>query len=160
MKISALTLSKITIFAALYATLTLTLHPISYQAIQLRLSDALIPLSIVYGSEVSIGVFIGCIVANLLAPYGPNILDITIGSLANLIASYIALRFRRRPTIGCILAAVIIGFMVGSYLWTITNVSPYFTISSVTISSLITVGVIGRILVGAITKVLEERVLR
>ncbi|RLF14632.1 MAG: hypothetical protein DRJ66_05700 [Thermoprotei archaeon] len=159
-KLEAMVIAKISTFAALYAVLTLALHPISYLVIQLRLSDALIPLSIVYGPEVAIGVCLGCVVANLFAPYGPNILDITLGSLANLIASYTAFRLRRRATLGCIVAAVIVGLIVGGYLWIITNVPPYVTITSVTISSLIAIGAIGRILVGIITKVLEEHGLR
>lgn len=71
---------------ALYAALTLAIPFMSFLPNQLRLSEALTILP--YFSSYSIwGLFVGCLVANLLSPYGP--LDIIVGSLATLIAAVI-----------------------------------------------------------------------
>ncbi|MBP1743345.1 MAG: putative rane protein [Firmicutes bacterium] len=67
-----------------YAALTIMLAPISYGQIQVRISEALTLLP--YFSKFSIpGLFIGCIIANLVGGYG--LPDIVFGSLATLTAA-------------------------------------------------------------------------
>ena len=53
--------------AALYAALTLLLAPISYGAIQCRISEAMTLLPILLPQAIP-GLVIGCLVANLLSP--------------------------------------------------------------------------------------------
>ena len=69
------------ITGALYAALTMLLAPVSYGALQFRLSEALcvLPFFLPY---TSVGLFLGCAIANTLSAAG--ILDIVFGSLATL----------------------------------------------------------------------------
>lgn len=74
--------------AALYAGLTMALAPISYGLLQFRISEVLCVLPFFF-PEASAGLFIGCIISNLLSAYG--ILDIVFGSLATLLASLLTM---------------------------------------------------------------------
>lgn len=69
---------------ALYAALTMLLAPLSYGAVQLRLSEALcvVPFFLPY---TAFGLFLGCALSNLLSAAG--ILDVVFGSLATLCAA-------------------------------------------------------------------------
>lgn len=69
------------VVAALYAALTLCTPAITYGPVQFRLSEALAVLPFAYPAAVP-GLFIGCLVANLLSPYG--LVDILCGSAATL----------------------------------------------------------------------------
>lgn len=80
------------ITGALYAALTMFLAPISYGAIQFRLSEALCILPF-FCPATAVGLTIGCMFANLLSAAG--ILDIVFGSLATLLASLCAAWFGR-----------------------------------------------------------------
>ena len=71
------------IAAAAYAVLTVLLAPISYGAVQFRVSEALTVLPFLIPSTVW-GVTIGCVLANL---YTGSVLDIVFGSLATLLAA-------------------------------------------------------------------------
>ena len=80
---STKSLTRAGMIAALYAALTLIFQPISYGPIQLRVSEALTLLPFLYPGSVW-GLFIGCIVTNIISPYG--VLDMIFGSLATLLA--------------------------------------------------------------------------
>lgn len=105
--------------AAVYAVLTLSLAFISYGEIQFRVAEALTILP--FFSLTSVwGLFIGCIVANILSPIGP--LDMIVGSAATLIAAimtyYIGksnLKYKKfiAPLPAVIVNAVIIGLLIG-----------------------------------------------
>lgn len=97
------------ITGAVYAALTMFLAPISYGAVQFRISEALCILPF-FCPATAVGLTIGCMVANLLSAAG--ILDIVFGSMATLLASicvaWIGKSYRttgKIPTIGeCILS--------------------------------------------------------
>ena len=71
------------IIGALYVILTLSFYPISYGAIQVRISELMTILPLFCGEAV-IGLTVGCLISNLL---GNGILDIVFGTLATLIAA-------------------------------------------------------------------------
>jgi len=71
------------VVAALYATLTMALSFIGYGPIQFRVAEALCVLPFFFPFSVW-GIFIGCILANLISPYP---LDIVVGSVASLLAA-------------------------------------------------------------------------
>lgn len=58
------------IFASLYAAITLVFQPISFLTIQVRVSGALIFLLPVFPIPVLVGVSIGVLLANLVSPLG------------------------------------------------------------------------------------------
>lgn len=72
------------LIAALYATLTYFIQPLSFGAQQLRISEALTILPVFTPAAVP-GLTIGCLIANLSSPYG--IIDIALGTLATLLAA-------------------------------------------------------------------------
>jgi len=69
--------------AAVYAALTIALSFIGYGPIQFRVAEALCILPFFFPFSVW-GLFVGCILANLISPYP---LDIVVGSLATLLAA-------------------------------------------------------------------------
>ncbi|MGJ0908565.1 QueT transporter family protein [Clostridium botulinum] len=115
-KISKLVFSAV--IAAIYTVLTLLLAPISYGQIQVRASESLTLLPFL--SSYSIwGVFLGCIISNLIG--GNGIIDIVFGSLATLIAAILTyyigksnLKFKKylAPLPPIIINAVVIGFIL------------------------------------------------
>lgn len=77
---------KTAVLAAVYATLTLALAPISYGAIQFRISEIMVLLPFL-GKEYILGLTLGCFLANVIGPYG--VPDIILGTLATLISTYL-----------------------------------------------------------------------
>lgn len=141
----SLNISLMAVFASLYAILVIALAPISFSAIQIRVADALIPLSISYGYPVILGVTFGNIIANLYGGYGT--IDVIGGSIANFFASYFAYKLRKHKVIACLAASLIIGLIVGSYLGILLNLPIIFTVTSITLSSLVSISGIGYSLV-------------
>jgi len=80
--------------AALYAVMSYfgNVFGLTYGPIQLRFSEALCVLPFLFPATAP-GLFVGCLAANLLSPYGP--LDIVVGSLATLIAAVWTSRVKR-----------------------------------------------------------------
>lgn len=74
------------VIAALYAVLAYfaSVFGIAYGPIQCRFSESLCVLPFLFPAATP-GLFVGCLVANLLSPYGA--LDIIFGSLATLLAA-------------------------------------------------------------------------
>ena len=83
MKISARKIAFCGVIAALYAGLTIAIMPLSYGAVQLRISEVLCILPFFFPFSVW-GLFIGCIAANILSPYP---LGVIVGPVASLIAA-------------------------------------------------------------------------
>ena len=80
--------------AALYVVLTLVFAPISFGAMQIRVSEILTILPLFTPAAIP-GLFVGCLLANLLG--GAVVLDVIFGSLATLIGAALGyvLRFNR-----------------------------------------------------------------
>ncbi len=72
--------------AALYAVLGYfgNIFGLTYGPVQFRFAEALTVLPFLFPWATP-GLFVGCVIVNLLSPYGP--LDIVVGSLATLIAA-------------------------------------------------------------------------
>ncbi len=77
---------------AAYAALTLALAPISYGAVQCRVSEVLCILPY-FLPMTAWGLYVGCFLANLITG---NIFDILFGSLATLLAGLLTARFGRQ----------------------------------------------------------------
>ena len=114
-KLSARSLAMSGLIAALYAALSLvsTAVGLGFDAVQLRLSEALCLLPFLFPEAVP-GLAIGCLITNILSPYGAA--DLIFGTLATLLAAVLTRRIRKRalaplPTILC--NAVIVGALLG-----------------------------------------------
>jgi len=102
------------IIAAIYAVLTIALAPISYGVMQVRVSEALTILP--YFTPAAIpGLFIGCLVSNMLGPYG--LLDMVCGSAASLVSAWLSYRLRVRPALVPLPPVIINGIIVGGMLY-------------------------------------------
>ena len=106
--------------AALYASYVFYFAVTSFGPLQVRVVDAFLPLSILFGPPAIVGVTIGCFIGNLLgSPIG--IVDVAGGPVANLVAASLAWMITRRRFPGSWALAVgveiaVVTVVVGSYL--------------------------------------------
>jgi uncharacterized membrane protein len=139
-------ISIVAVFAALYAVAVIFLAPISFDVYQVRIADALLPLSMIFGIPSALGFGLGCIVSNVYG--GLGIIDIIGGTAANIIACslawYIANRrgFIRR-FLGSVVQTIMITAIVGGYLSFIFNVPIEIGFLGVFIGSAIAINMIG-----------------
>ena len=127
---------------------------------QLRVSDFLIALAALLGTPVVLGVTFGCAIVNAFGSIGP--VDIIFGSLANLIAASLVMLLRKHKLVACIVGAMPIGIIVGGgYLWLWYPYHPNqlaflpawsTTLISITISSLIAVGLLGYLVLQTLSR--------
>ena len=82
-------LARGALIAALYASLTIALAPISYGPVQFRVSEALTLLPF-YFPEAIPGLTIGCVFANFFGGFGFT--DMFFGSLATLLAAFLTMK--------------------------------------------------------------------
>ncbi|MEM2556113.1 MAG: QueT transporter family protein [Candidatus Caldarchaeum sp.] len=121
-------LSAAVVFAGLYAAGVIALPGISFEIIQVRVSDALLPMAMVFGLPAVFGVTVGTFVANMFSPFGP--VDLLGGTLTNLVATYMAWKMARNFVfkgswlVISVLQALVITFVVGSYLYVLIGVPP------------------------------------
>ena len=104
-------LARGAIIAALYATLTLLLAPISYGEIQIRLAEALTLLPILLPEAVP-ALAVGCLLANVLG--GCTVFDIVFGTLATLLAAACTRRLRERQLLASAMPVLFNGVIVGA----------------------------------------------
>jgi uncharacterized membrane protein len=154
------------LFAALYVVInivqTVTIgNPTIYGPIQLRLADFMIALAALFGWPMVAGVTLGCFLTNGFYFLGAP--DVILGPIANLIAASVVLLLRRRRLLACVAGALPIGLIVGGELWfffSFTPSSAFFgalpawaaMIASITISSVIAVGVIGYVVLSVLSR--------
>ena len=155
-------LALTTVFAALYAVLVIALAGISFQWVQVRVADALIPLSIVFGWPVVIGVTLGCVISNVVSPLPSVLVDVTFGATANFFASLAAWRigvWRRRSTFDVSVPFTLIILLVGLtiFSWAVQNTGfftgPWFSNNELgffngVLSSLFFVGFLAIVILG------------
>ena len=104
------------LIAAAYAALTLVLQPISYGAVQCRVSEAFTMLPVLLPQAIP-GLAVGCLIANLMSPVG--VLDIVFGTLATLLAAIGTRVFRKNMLLAAACPVVANGLIVGAVLaWT------------------------------------------
>ena len=116
-KFSIRDLTLAAMLAAVYAVLTMALPIPQYAGVQIRFAEALTVLPFLFPAATP-GLFVGCLIANLLSPYG--LLDVVAGSAATLIACLWTQSLRNRwlaplPPVVCNAAIVgaVIAFSVG-----------------------------------------------
>jgi len=147
MKRKSIFIAETVMIGVAYVVLVLALQPISFMVVQVRLADALLPLSMVYGWSAILGLTIGCAIANLYSPVPQMIVDVIMGSIANFLATYAAYRVGRdspfRILVGSMVEALIVTLIVGSYLAILLNVPFEFSYLGVGIGSLISIIVVG-----------------
>jgi uncharacterized membrane protein len=146
MKINTKKLAVVAVFASLYTVGVVFLAPISFGVYQVRLADAMLPLSMIFGVPGAVGFSLGCIVSNVYG--GLGIIDVVGGAAANLVACTLAWYIGGRGRgfqrfLGSIVETGIVTLIVGGYLSLIFQVPVEFGLLGVLVGSTIAINVIG-----------------
>ena len=145
--------------AALYAADVVLFAPISFQAIQVRVADALLPLSVLFGPAAVAGLGLGAFIGNFYAsPFGW--VDVIGGTVANVVAAALAWFVGRRSFKGAWVLAIsleviVITLIVGTYLAPLTHTPLAFQLLYVLVGEITAVGIGGYILLRAVSRVLR-----
>jgi uncharacterized membrane protein len=115
-------------------------------------------MAALFGWPVIGGVSLGCFLTNAYFFLGAP--DLVLGPIANFVAACLIMFLRKRHLLACILGALPVGLIVGGYLWlffpppeTLAILPAWAAmITSITVSSLIAVSVIGYIVLTILSR--------
>ena len=146
MRLNTKKLAVVTVFAALYAVGVVFLAPISFGIVQVRVADAMLPLTMIFGLPGALGLSLGCLVSNVFG--GLGIVDIVGGASANLVACTLAWYIGRKGRgaqrfMGTVAITVVVGLIVGGYLSWLLQVPLEISLLGVLIGETIAVNLIG-----------------
>lgn len=147
-KMDTLFIAQAAMIAALYVVLVQLFAPISYQAVQCRIAEALTVLPFFTPAAIP-GLTIGCLIANIM---GGTLLDIVFGTLATLagaIGSYYLRRYKWAVSIPPILANTLIIPWVLRFAY--ADTAPiYFLMGTIGVGEVISCGIFGTLLLFAL----------
>lgn len=132
-------LVRLAFVAAMYATLTVAIAPLSYGDIQFRFSEVLVLLCF-YRRDYAPALILGCFIANLFSPMG--LMDIIFGTLATA-AAVLPMYRMRNIYIAALLPVVGNGIIVGAELTIAFGTPIWLNMLAVAFGELVTVGMIG-----------------
>jgi len=147
MNINTKKIAVMAIFAALYAVGVIYLAFMSFGPIQVRIADAMLPLSMIFGLPSALGLTLGCFVSSVYgSPYGP--IDIVGGSIANFVACVLAWYIGRKGGriqrfAGTIVQSVVISLIVGIYLGPLANVPVLLSVAGLLAGEVVAINIIG-----------------
>ena len=154
-------LARAGMIAAIYAALTLIFAPISFNAVQFRISEAMTVLPMLLPEAVP-GLAVGCLVANILG--GAALPDVIGGTLATLIAAILTRTLRKKPVLAMASPVVINGLIVGplvyfcyEYQSVFSPGALSFTVFTVALGEAVVVAVLGTLLIKALPKIKWKR---
>ncbi len=135
--------------AALYTAFTALFAPISFSAVQFRVSEALTLLPLLSPAAVP-GLFVGCLISNLIlgAPWQ----DVIFGSLATLLAAVGTRLLRRFPWLAALMPVVMNGLIVGGMLTWVYQLPFAATAATVALGEAAVCYMLGLPLVGLLRK--------
>lgn len=108
---SVMRLTRGALIAALYTALTLLLAPISYGAVQVRISEAFTLLPVLFPEAVP-ALVVGCMLSNILG--GCMLPDIIFGTLATLLGAVCTYLLRKNKWLAALPPVVFNGLIVGT----------------------------------------------
>jgi len=151
------------VFAALYVAAVIALAPISFSVFQVRAADALLPLGILFGWPIILGVSVGAVVANFFGGLGT--IDVVGGGLANFIATFLAwkigcLRVKGSWIYATAAEILTVSLIVGTYLSYLFNMPLKAGLFGVLLGSLIAIGILGYTLLEAFSRPSVVKILR
>ena len=167
-------LTLASVFAALYAVLVVAFAGNSFLPIQLRVADVLMPLVILFGWPVALGLGIGALVGNFAGEtllgfqFSSIAVDMIFGGITNLLAGIVAWQIGRRGWtrlgrnkvwfLATSAETVIISLVVGSYLYIILGIPAEIifygftfsgllaSIAGITVGSIVAINILGYVL--------------
>lgn len=136
-------LAQTALIAAVYGIGTYAIAPIAFGPLQVRITDALLPVP--WNRRVGVagvlGVTLGVIISNLISPYG--LPDLLIGTIANAVVGSLAYWLGRNQSLGSLVvaalqASVIVAFLIGVVLlgWVYSS-DPVISFASVLAGELV-----------------------
>lgn len=145
-------LTKASLIAAIYIilvviqTIPFPIAPLTFGPVQLRVAEGLALLPLVEGAAIP-GVFIGCLIANLIiAPYsGFGLIDIFGGSLVTLLAAYLTSKAKNK-WLGMIPPVVLNGLIVSIWVAYFTKLPYGLTVLGIGAGELASVAIFGSII--------------
>ena len=149
------TLTRAAVIAALYAALTLLLAPISYGAMQVRVSEGLTLLPVLF-PEAAPALFVGCLLANLLG--GSALPDIVLGSLTTLVAALLTRPLRGNRILAALPPVLLHGLIVGAlvHLLYTPEIPMALCMLYVAVGEVIACYVVGFLVLAAVKRVPER----
>ncbi|MEM4721350.1 MAG: QueT transporter family protein [Candidatus Methanomethylicaceae archaeon] len=112
--LSSRDIAKAAVIAALYVALVWALTPISFGAVQIRVSNALIGIVPLVGMPAVFGITLGVLIGNIPSPLGP--VDL-LSAIPTFIALLIIMRLKDRSVLlGLAIYSVILSAWVGMLL--------------------------------------------
>lgn len=144
-------LTKASLIAAIYIVLVIIqilpipIANLTFGPVQLRIAEGLVLLPLVETAAVP-GVFVGCLLANLLlAPYsGFGLLDILGGSLVTLLAAYLTSKMKNK-FVGMIPPVLLNGLIVSIWVSYFTKIPYLFTAIGIAGGELLSLTIFGTI---------------
>lgn len=126
------------VIAAAYAALTLVIYPLSYGAVQFRLSEALTVLPVFTPAAIP-GLSLGCFIANITGPY--SWIDAIFGTLATFLAAICTyytrkIRFKNLPLLSLLFPVIFNALIIGLEINIFFLQGETFTLTGFLISAL------------------------
>lgn len=138
-KLNSKQLTKIAIVASIYIVLTMGLAPISYGAVQFRISEIL-NLIVFFNPIYGISLVLGCAVANLFSPMG--IYDVIFGTFSTLL-SVIFISKSKSLFVASLWPSLFIPLIVGLELYVLQELPLIATVPFILIGEFVVVTLIG-----------------
>lgn len=126
----------------MYFLLCLVSSPIAFMGIQVRIAEVLVLLCF-FNRRYTIGVTLGCFIANLFSPLFPW--DILFGTLATLI-SCLLVSFSKHLAIATLFPVVINGFVIAGELYFLSEAGFWVHVGLVSLGEFIAVSILGYII--------------
>ncbi|MCL2771949.1 MAG: QueT transporter family protein [Oscillospiraceae bacterium] len=141
-------MTKIAIIAAVYVALCLALAPVSYGAIQFRISEIMLVLPF-YNKKYGISLVLGTFIANIFSPMG--IYDMIFGTVASVLVCVVIVKLKNKKFIA-LAAGVINGIIIGMELYFVLNLNLILSMIYVAVGEFVVV-LIGVLVFTGIEKV-------
>ncbi|KNF09877.1 protein of unknown function DUF988 [Gottschalkia purinilytica] len=152
-------ITKASAIAAIYVILVLLEIPLGTLAfgnIQIRIAEGLTLLPLIESAAIP-GVFVGCIISNIIlaSVSGLGAIDIIGGSLVTLIAAYITSKMPNK-VLGSLPPIILNGLIVSIWVSYFLNIPYLITSISIGIGELIAVSVFGNVAIYVYNKVMKN----
>ena len=151
-------LTRASIIAAIYIVLILVqalpfpFVNLTFGPLQLRIAEGLVLLPLVESAAIP-GVFIGCLLSNLLLSLysGFGLIDIIGGSLVTLVAAYLTSKMKNKIT-GILPPVILNGLVVSIWVSYFTKVPYLVTVLGIGAGELLSVAIFGNIILSVYKK--------
>lgn len=152
-------ITKAGLIAAMYVVLVaiqIPLGNLTFGPIQLRLAEGLTLLPFVESAAIP-GVFIGCLLSNMILAYssGFGLIDVIGGSIVTLAAAYFTSKMKNKYT-AIIPPVVLNGFIVSIWVSYYTKIPYWLTVLGISIGELISVAIFGNIILIAYNNIFRN----